>query len=239
MIRQAIVVAGGRGTRLGPLAREYGNKCLVPTAGKPLLQHTLGWLKDVGVESIIVTVNYVKELGKISALLRDDSSVAVIGNLSRQNSAQSLPSIRGLLDPRFFFVYGHAPVPPEHLEDMDKITSNEVVASLYATTSQRERAMKPARLCNSKIKLDESGSLFIEPPHILNHDLLGHIVQTESWKKSFLNYQGPIYGVHAMHPPEYHGPQDLEQVRAWVARRLGMQDETLGDASPQLPSAPD
>lgn len=219
MIRQAVVVAGGRGTRLGSLAEKHGNKCLVPIGGKPVLLHTLDWLRESGVKSIIVTVNYVKDFRTISALLEDEPSVAVVGNLSRQTSAQCLPPLRGLLDPRFLFIYGHAPVPPGHLRKMHNMTRQGVVASLYTTSTQRLGAQKPAALKGSRVVLGEDGGLFIEPPHIVDHGLLTQLAETKSWKHSFRNYSGAIHGVRASHPPEYHYPRDLKAVRAWLAEK--------------------
>lgn len=220
MIRQAVVVAGGRGTRLGKLAREHGNKALVPVCGQPILLHTVRWLKESGVKSIIVTVNYVREFKKISALFAGDKSVAVIGNLSRRNSAQCLPLIQGLLDPRYLFVYGHAPIPPEHLEKMENEAGEGVVVSLYRSTTQREETQKFARLDGARVVMDGTGDLFIEPPHILNHEITELLAQTESWKRSFQNYRGPIHGVVSGHPPEFHDQADLNQLCAWMAQHL-------------------
>jgi len=220
MIRQAVVVAGGKGTRLGILAQQYGNKSLVPVLGEPLLCHTVRWLKEVGVEMIVVTVNYVAELRKVLTLFRNDTSVAVIGNLSRKNSAQCLPPIRGLLDNRFLFVYGHAPVPPEHLNKIASLTQEGVVASLYSTTTQRESTKKPAALHGSRIVFVEQGALYIEPPHILDHYFVELLARTESWKASFRSYQGPVFGVQTTHPPEFHYRKDFSRVRAWLTRRV-------------------
>ncbi len=220
MIRQAVIVAGGRGTRLGALARKHGNKSLVPVLGKPLLCRTVEWLKKAGVKSIIVTVNYVTEFKKILALFRGDTSVAVIGNMSRISSAECLHPIQGMLDERFLFVYGHAPVPPEHIEKLSTATQDEVVVTLYSTTTQRKIRKKAAKLEGSRVILDEEGDLFIEPPHILNREFVGILIQTESWKESFQLYSGHIFGVRASHPPEYHYPKDLEQVRAWLAKKI-------------------
>lgn len=49
MIRQAVVAAGGKGTRLGQLAKKYGNKSLIPIEGKPILLHTIQWLEEAGL----------------------------------------------------------------------------------------------------------------------------------------------------------------------------------------------
>jgi molybdopterin-guanine dinucleotide biosynthesis protein A len=220
MIRQAVVVAGGRGTRLGETARIHGNKALVPVGGAPLLRHTIDWLKAAGVDSIIVTVNYVAQLRRITALLDGETGVAVVGNTSRKNSAEVLPALAGVLDERFLFVYGHAPVPPEHLRAMFGLAqSGEVVTSIYPATSQREQTAKQARLHHGRVHPGQRGGVFIEPPHILNHAFFDCLRKSLSWKKTFLDYPEEILGVKANHPSEFHDREDLAKLIDWWEHR--------------------
>ncbi|MDE2079646.1 MAG: methyltransferase domain-containing protein [Patescibacteria group bacterium] len=220
MIHQAVVVAGGKGTRLGDLARKYGNKSLVPILGKPILCHTVDWLKEAGVEVIIITVNYLGQLKKVTELFRGDSSVSVIGNTSQTTSAQCLPAIRSIVDRRFFFIYGHAPVPPEHLENLSSIASEGIVASLYPSTTQKGKTKKPAILEGLRVVFAEEGNLFVEPPHIITPEFVDLLAQSESWKEAFHSYHYPIFGVRADHPSEFHYKEDLKRVREWLAIRL-------------------
>lgn len=215
MIRQAVVVAGGRGTRLGEPARTHGNKALVPVGGAPLLAHTIDWLKAAGVGSIIVTVNYVAQLRRITALLDGEPGVAVVGNLSRRTSAEVLPALAGTLDERFAFVYGHAPVPPAHLRTMGSMASDGIVTSLYPSTSQSESTAKRARLHRGRVFPGQDGGVFIEPPHILNHAFIHGLRKSLSWKQAFLAYPGVILGVKAGHPSEFHNLAELENLKIW------------------------
>lgn len=54
----AIVIAGGRGTRLGFNSLP---KPMVSVSGRPLLQFTLEWLRANGIENVIIGVAYKKE----------------------------------------------------------------------------------------------------------------------------------------------------------------------------------
>lgn len=56
----AIVLAGGKGTRLGQ-ATATRPKPMVEINSKPLLEHTLTWLKCQGVEKAILTLNYLPD----------------------------------------------------------------------------------------------------------------------------------------------------------------------------------
>jgi NDP-sugar pyrophosphorylase family protein len=54
----AIIIAGGRGTRLG---LNHLPKPMIQIAGKPLLQFTLDWLKANRINKVIIGVAYQKE----------------------------------------------------------------------------------------------------------------------------------------------------------------------------------
>jgi NDP-sugar pyrophosphorylase family protein len=56
-LRKAIVLAGGRGTRLKPITHEIP-KPLVPLHEKPILQHTLDLLKKFGIKDIIISIGF-------------------------------------------------------------------------------------------------------------------------------------------------------------------------------------
>lgn len=56
MIKTAMVMAAGHGTRMRPLTNDR-SKAMVEVAGKPLIDHMLGRLEAVGVERAIVNVH--------------------------------------------------------------------------------------------------------------------------------------------------------------------------------------
>ncbi len=58
MIKEAIILAGGLGTRLRPVVAEIP-KCLAPVAGKPFLHYPISFLKESGVETFIFSVGYL------------------------------------------------------------------------------------------------------------------------------------------------------------------------------------
>jgi glucose-1-phosphate thymidylyltransferase long form len=57
---QAVVLAAGKGTRLRPLTDDKP-KGMVEVAGKPILEHCLDQLVDLGAEKLVVVVGYKKE----------------------------------------------------------------------------------------------------------------------------------------------------------------------------------
>jgi N-acetyl-alpha-D-muramate 1-phosphate uridylyltransferase len=60
MPRTAMVLAAGLGTRMRPLT-DTKPKPLIAVAGKPLLDHVLDRLADVGVERAVANVHYLAE----------------------------------------------------------------------------------------------------------------------------------------------------------------------------------
>jgi mannose-1-phosphate guanylyltransferase len=56
MIRQALIHAGGEGTRLRPVTYEIP-KPLIPVQGRPILSWQLRWFQRFGVERVVVTIS--------------------------------------------------------------------------------------------------------------------------------------------------------------------------------------
>jgi mannose-1-phosphate guanylyltransferase len=55
-----MILAAGSGTRLRPLTDRLP-KCMVPLAGKPLLEHTITRLPDYGVTELIINLCFMPE----------------------------------------------------------------------------------------------------------------------------------------------------------------------------------
>ena len=61
MTTQAVILLGGKGTRIQSL---YGDrpKCLVPVAGKPILLWQLEWLRNGGIKSVHLAAGYMADV---------------------------------------------------------------------------------------------------------------------------------------------------------------------------------
>lgn len=62
-LKTAVIIAGGKGTRLEERTEDLP-KPLIPVAGKPILERILEWLKENGVEKVVIGVAYKKEMVK-------------------------------------------------------------------------------------------------------------------------------------------------------------------------------
>jgi NDP-sugar pyrophosphorylase family protein len=56
-IRIGVILAAGRGSRMGLLGEDYP-KALLPVANEPLVSHHLGLLRDLGVQEVYLVVGY-------------------------------------------------------------------------------------------------------------------------------------------------------------------------------------
>jgi D-glycero-alpha-D-manno-heptose 1-phosphate guanylyltransferase len=60
MIKEAIILAGGLGTRLRSVVSDLP-KCMAPVAGKPFLHYVITHLKREGIQNFIFSVGYKSE----------------------------------------------------------------------------------------------------------------------------------------------------------------------------------
>jgi mannose-1-phosphate guanylyltransferase len=59
-LTKAIVLAGGLGTRLRPLT-DHTPKCLVPVAGRPLLDYWFDAFAAAGIHDVLINTHYLRE----------------------------------------------------------------------------------------------------------------------------------------------------------------------------------
>ena len=68
MLKEAIILAGGFGTRLRETVPDLP-KCMAPVAGQPFLKHVIRYLLSQGIEKFIFSLGYKHEI--IQAFLND------------------------------------------------------------------------------------------------------------------------------------------------------------------------
>jgi len=73
-LKTAVIIAGGKGTRLGEIAHEIP-KPMILLNNKPILERIVHWLKNNGVSNLVIGVAYKKE--KIKEYFGDGSKFGV------------------------------------------------------------------------------------------------------------------------------------------------------------------
>lgn len=106
MIRQAVVLAGGRGTRLGPLTDDTP-KPLLDVGGRPFLGFLLRDLSFKGVERVLLTVGYRWErIGEYLQGVELGLDVELFVEEAPLGTGGALWELRDRLDPQFLVTNG-------------------------------------------------------------------------------------------------------------------------------------
>ncbi|MFQ3548572.1 MAG: sugar phosphate nucleotidyltransferase [Armatimonadota bacterium] len=71
---KTVILAAGKGTRLGDLTKNTPKPMLI-TAGKPVLEHIIGHIKESGITEYALVVRYLKE--KIEEHFKDGSAFGI------------------------------------------------------------------------------------------------------------------------------------------------------------------
>lgn len=99
---QAVIMAGGQGTRLRALTQDKIPKPMIEICGKPLLQWQIENLKENGIDDIIVVIGHLGDL----ILDKFGDTVRYYEEDEPLGTAGALKEIVDLLDTEFFLIYG-------------------------------------------------------------------------------------------------------------------------------------
>ncbi|MDP8236395.1 MAG: sugar phosphate nucleotidyltransferase [Candidatus Erginobacter occultus] len=115
LIRQAVILTGGRGTRLGALTDRIP-KGLVRVAGRPFLEHLLLYLRGQGIGNILLCAGYLGEM--IEEYFGDGRRFGMEIDYSREDSPRgtggALKLARELWEDWFFLLNGDTFVPVDY-----------------------------------------------------------------------------------------------------------------------------
>jgi choline kinase len=115
MIRRAIILSAGQGSRLLPLTADRP-KCLVEVAGKTILSHQVDALAAAGIERRIVVAGYRAEQVAAHLAARSDGTELRINPFwSVSSSIGSVWAARDVLEDDFVLLNGDTVYRPEVL----------------------------------------------------------------------------------------------------------------------------
>lgn len=106
---QAVIMAGGKGTRLRSITNDEIPKPLAPVAGKPILQHQIEQLRGQGIIDIVLVIGYLGK--KIRDYFGDGSefgvSIQYLEETVPLGTAGALSMLLPLLkEDSFFLIFG-------------------------------------------------------------------------------------------------------------------------------------
>jgi NDP-sugar pyrophosphorylase family protein len=104
---KAMILAAGQGTRLRPIT-EHIPKCMVSIGGKPVLEHTIEWLRRYGVTELIINLCHLPEV--VMNHFSDGSKWGVKITYSIEEeplgTAGGVKNVAWFFDGTFFLWYG-------------------------------------------------------------------------------------------------------------------------------------
>ena len=157
---QALILAGGEGTRLRPLTSTMP-KPVVPLVDRPFIAYMLEWLREHGVDDVILSCGFMAE--SVRRVMGDGSALGIslryLEEPTPLGTGGALKFAEALLDERFFMLNGDV------LTDMD----------LSAQLKQHERTGARATLAlipvedpsaYGLVRMDPDGAVteFVEKP---------------------------------------------------------------------------
>ena len=89
MIKKAIILAGGKGTRMSPLTKAV-NKQLLPIYDKPLIFYPLSILMLAKIKDVFIIVNK-GQLNQYKKILPDGRRLGMKISFKEQNYPKGLP----------------------------------------------------------------------------------------------------------------------------------------------------
>lgn len=120
-IKNAVILLGGRGTRLSALYPDRP-KALVPVAGKPFLEWQLDWLFSQGFPSVLLAAGYMGD--KIRDWVRQQSFNDRVSVSIEPEPLGTGGAIKYALQSRgqnsFFAINGDSLLPELNFKDMEK-----------------------------------------------------------------------------------------------------------------------
>ena len=109
-IRQAVILAGGKGTRLGAITRTVPKPMLPIAGGRPFLDYLLEMIERHGYQDILLLTGYLGEA--VEAVYGGrrigEATVRVLRETVPLGTAGALTVAREALDPRFLLMNGDA-----------------------------------------------------------------------------------------------------------------------------------
>jgi mannose-1-phosphate guanylyltransferase len=119
---QAVILAGGLGTRLWPITKEIP-KPMVPVAGVPYLEHQLRLLARQSIRDIVILTGYLGD--QIEAYFGGGERLEITLRYSREASpigtGGALRDAANMLENRFLVIYGDSFLPIDYAAVLSKL----------------------------------------------------------------------------------------------------------------------
>ena len=183
MPRRAVVLAGGKGTRLRPYTTVLP-KPLMPVGDRPILDIVVRQLKAAGFERITIATGYLAEL--IEVFFRDGEAYGIPIDYFREEeplgTVGALAKIEGLGDDDFLVMNGDVLTDLDYAALMEDHTASGAAATIATTTrdvrielgvlvfgDSDDRSRLTGYLEKPKVRYEASMGIYCFAPRVLAH----------------------------------------------------------------------
>jgi len=186
---QGVILAGGMGTRLRPYTLLVP-KPMLPVGPKPILEHILEWLKQNGIDEVVISTGYLGKMIREYFGVGSDWGVRIDYATSPHplGTAGQLKAAENKIHGTFVCVYGDALLEMDLRKVIDFHTMHKAVATMTLMRYSTD-------LKYGFMKTDPEGRLteWKEKPTISGYINVGCFVM----EKAFLKYipSGEMYGM--------------------------------------------
>ena len=121
MIKNALILAAGKGMRMWPLT-ENNPKPLLPIGGLPIIERQIYELKKIGVENIHILIGY--QMKDISDKLKNGKEYGVhinyITQEEQKGTGHAVVQAKGIIEDRFYCINGDMIINAENLRNLNQ-----------------------------------------------------------------------------------------------------------------------
>jgi NDP-sugar pyrophosphorylase family protein len=135
-ISQAVILAAGKGVRWRPLTYEIP-KALIPIKGKPILEHTINYLRDYNIRNIFVVVGNLGE--KIKVYFgngeRFGVNITYIEDKKEKGTAPALRAVKNFIKNEPFLLWYIDEIADIDIDDLINFHTNHKALGTIALSS--------------------------------------------------------------------------------------------------------
>lgn len=131
---KAVIMAGGKGTRISSITNDEIPKAMLPVGGKTILEHQIECLKKSGVTDIVLVIGYLGD--KIKDYLKSGESLGVKISyyeedpLAPLGTAGSLYYLKDVINDDFIYLFGDVFLSVDFKRMLDFHTKNSASVTL-------------------------------------------------------------------------------------------------------------
>ncbi len=141
---KAVIIAAGKGTRLNPITATKP-KPMLPIGGKPLLEHSILSLKEVGITEILIIVGYREDIIKGyfgDGLNKFNMKIDYISQIEHLGTAHAVGFAKEFVgEENFLLMYGDLLTDPKVYKEIilnNEKNQKECLISLFGVNQPQE-----------------------------------------------------------------------------------------------------